>query len=200
MKTRLDQLTLQQLIDLSCGDGSVLLSEGEKPDNLMMNAAAASIMAEYKAVSAPAQAKMDMAEAEQTSKLKMKERCANICLLLCSQGRCDMVREVLVELDIPERLLDTDGAVKTRSQAVLDEARFELGRIEEQERARGKKTETPDRLRKTWLAEVAYVMSVLKMPVDPPRINAAIYANLVRQSAERMKQLSKMPPMARMFM
>lgn len=200
MKTRLDQLTLQQLIDLSCGDGSVLLDAGDKPDSQTMTAAAAAVMAEYKAVAAPAQAKMDMAEAEQSSKLKMKERCANICLLLCSLGRCDMAREVLVELDIPVRLLDTDEAVKARSQAVLDEARFELGRIEEQESARGKKADTPDRLRKTWLAEVAYVMSVLRMPIDPPHINAAVYANLVRQSTERMKQLAKMPPMARMFM
>ena len=50
------------------------------------------------------------------------------------------------------------------------------------------------------MSEVAYVMSVFKMSIDPRSTNAAIYANLVRQSAERMRQLAKMPPMARMLM
>lgn len=199
MKKRLDQLTLQQLIDLSCGDGSVLLDEGEKVGEVEMLKAAASIMAEYKAVASPAQAKMDMLEREQASKLRMKEKCANICLLLCSQNRHDMAREVLAELDVPDHLLVSDDAVRVRSQAILDEARYELGRIAERDDGKDGKRQKGD-LRKTWLSEVAFVMSQLKMAIDMNTLNAAVYANLVHQSVERTKAMAKMPPMARMFM
>lgn len=199
MKKRLDQLTLQQLIDLSCGDGSVLLDKGEKAGEAEMLKTAAAIMAEYKAVASPSQAKMDMLEREQVSKLRMKEKCANICLLLCSQERYDMAREVLVELDVPEDLLQYDEAVRVRSQAILDEARFELGRISEREKGQSEKRQQGD-LRKTWLSEVAFVMSQLKMAIDMNTLNAAVYANLVHQAVERTKALAKMPPMAKMFM
>lgn len=199
MKQRLDQLTLQQLIDLSCGDGSVLLDKGEKAGEAEMLKTAAAIMAEYKAVASPSQAKMDMLEREQVSKLRMKEKCANICLLLCSQERYDMAREVLVELDVPEDLLQYDEAVRVRSQAILDEARFELGRISEREKGQSEKRQQGD-LRKTWLSEVAFVMSQLKMAIDMNTLNAAVYANLVHQAVERTKALAKMPPMAKMFM
>lgn len=199
MKQRLDQLTLQQLIDLSCGDGSVLLDKGEKAGEAEMLKAAAAIMAEYKAIASPSQAKMDMLEREQVSKLRMKEKCANICLLLCSQERYDMAREVLVELDVPEDLLQYDEAVRVRSQAILDEARFELGRISEREKGQSEKRQHGD-LRKTWLSEVAFVMSQLKMAIDMNTLNAAVYANLVHQAVERTKALAKMPPMAKMFM
>lgn len=198
MKRRLDQLTLQQLIDLSCGDGSVLLDKGEKAGEAEMLKAAASIMAEYKSVASPSQAKMDMLEREQVSKLRMKEKCANICLLLCSQNRHDMAREVLAELDMPENLLREDDAVRVRSQAILDEARYELGRIAERENGHGGKRKGD--LRKTWLSEVAFVMSQLKVSIDMNSLNAAVYANLVHQSVERVKAVAKMPPMARMFM
>lgn len=60
--------------------------------------------------------------------------------------------------------------------------------------------ESESKLRKSWYGEVAYVMSSMKMSVDPPHVNAAIYANLVRQAVERNKQLAKMPPMAGMLL
>ncbi len=197
MKQRLDQLTLQQLIDLSCGDGSVLLDKGEKAGEAEMLKAAAAIMAEYKAIASPSKAKMDMLEREQKSKLLMKEKCASICLLLCSQNRHDMAREVLAELDVPENLIREDESVRVRSQAILDEARYELRRIAESDD--NDKSSKGD-LRKTWLSEVAFVMSQLKMAIDMSTLNAAVYANLVHQAVARTKAMAKMPPMARMFM
>ena len=98
MIERLDQLTLQQLIELSCGDKSVLVVGDEKPDEKALSKRAAAIMAEYKATASPVQAKIDLNEKEKLSKLGIKSRCASICLYLCSQGRSDLAKEVLIEI------------------------------------------------------------------------------------------------------
>lgn len=198
MIERLDQLTLQQLIDLTCGDHGVLLTGEERPAERDLLERAASIMNEYKSIAMPVQARMAMVEGERREKLRMKEKCARICLVLCSQGRADMAREVLLDLDVPSSLLSTDEAVSRRSQALLDEALFEIGRMEEQ--GGGGSHRSAADVRRSWMSEIAYVMSVLKLSIDPPGISAAIYANLVRQAAERARQLAKMPPLMGMFM
>lgn len=201
MKTRLDQLTLHNLIELSCGDSSVLLDKDEAPTENVKLAYAQQIMSEYKELATPTQAKMDMIEAEEQQKLRMKEKCLHICLALISQERSDMAKDVLLELDVNENLLKSEEAIKSRCNAMLDEVKYEIKRLAELAEERGqKKQQTVTEIRKAWFGEIAFVMSTLKMSIDPATTNAAVYANLVRQAVERNKQLAKMPPMMSMFM
>ena len=201
MKTRLDQLTLHNLIELSCGDSSVLLDKDEAPTENVKLAYAQQIMSEYKELATPTQAKMDMIEAEEQQKLRMKEKCLHICLALISQERSDMAKDVLLELDVNENLLKSEEAIKSRCNAMLDEVKYEIKRLAELAEERGqKKQQTVTEIRKAWFGEIAFVMSTLKMSIDPATTNAAVYANLVRQAVERNKQLEKMPPMMSMFM
>lgn len=201
MKTRLDQLTLHNLIELSCGDSSVLLDKDETPTENVKLACAQQIMSEYKELATPTQAKMDMIEAEEQQKLRMKEKCLHICIALISQERSDMAKDVLLELDVNENLLKSEEAIKSRCNAMLDEVKYEIKRLAELAEERGqKKQQTVTEIRKAWFGEIAFVMSTLKMSIDPATTNAAVYANLVRQAVERNKQLAKMPPMMSMFM
>lgn len=201
MKTRLDQLTLHNLIELSCGDSSVLLDKDETPTENVKLACAQQIMSEYKELATPTQAKMDMIEAEEQQKLRMKEKCLHICLAIISQERSDMAKDVLLELDVNENLLKSEEAIKSRCNAMLDEVKYEIKRLAELAEERGqKKQQTVTEIRKAWFGEIAFVMSTLKMSIDPATTNAAVYANLVRQAVERNKQLAKMPPMMSMFM
>lgn len=201
MIERLDQLTLQNLIDLSCGDRSVLLVGDEKPDEADIMERAGKILDEYKSMASPNQAKMDMIEAEEMTKFRMKEKCLRICMALCSQMRPDMARDVLLELDVSAHLIDTDDKVRTRCKAMLDEVVYEIKRHEElsQEKVTKKVTRMQD-IRKSWYSEIAFVMSMLKMSIDPATVNAAIYANLVNAASERSKALAKMPPSMGMFL
>lgn len=198
MKERLDQLTLQQLIELSCGDYTVLAEGDELPMESDLLPRAASILGEYKSIALPAQAKMDLMKGEKFSKLRMKEKCARICIMLCESGRADMAREVLVLLNVSPGHMETDSAVLAQCQAILGEVKYEADRLEKQDGA--KSAPSPEQTRREWLSEVASVMGVFRMNIDPAHTNAAIYANLVRQAVERTKAMSKMPPMARMFM
>ena len=201
MIERLDQLTLQNLIDLSCGDRSVLLVGDEKPDEADIMERAGKILDEYKSMASPNQAKMDMIEAEEMTKFRMKEKCLRICMALCSQDRPDMARDVLLELDVSAHLIDTDDKVRTRCKAMLDEVLYEIKRHEElsQEKVTRKVTRMQD-IRKSWFSEIAFVMSMLKTSIDPATLNAAIYANLVHSASERSKALAKMPPSLGMFL
>lgn len=201
MKTRLDQLTLHNLIELSCGDSSVLLDKDETPTENVKLACAQQIMSEYKELATPTQAKMDMIEAEEQQKLRMKEKCLHICLALISQERSDMAKDVLLELDVNENLLKSEEAIKSRCNAMLDEVKYEIKRLAELAEERGqKKQQTVTEIRKAWFGEIAFVMSTLKMSIDPATTNAAVYGNLVRQAVERNKQMSKIPPMMSMFL
>ena len=201
MKTRLDQLTLRELIELSCGDSSVLLDNGETPSEQEKLACARQILSEYKELASPNQAKKDMIDAEELTKLRMKDKCLRICLALCSQERPDMARDVLLELDVKPNLIDTDEKVQPRCKAMLADVEYEIKRIEElNEEDASKKVAKPEDARKTWYSEIAFVMSMLKMSIDPEVVNAAIYANLVHAATERSRAMAKMPASMGLFM
>lgn len=201
MRTRLDQLTLYDIVELSCGEISVLLEDGDKPDEKEVLIIARKILDDYKCIASPKQAKMDMIEEEDTTKLQMREKCLRICMALITQNRPDMAKEVLIELDVNENLLTDFDAVKSRCKAMLDDVAYEIKRAKERAEERNKRgDQSPTEIRKAWFGEIAFVMSTLKMSIDPATTNAAVYANLVRQAVERNKQLAKMPPMMSMFM
>lgn len=201
MKTRLDQLTLRDLIELSCGDSSVLLDNGEIPSEQVKLECARQILTEYKELASPNQAKKDMIEAEELTKLRMKDKCLRICLALCIQERTDMARDVLLELDVKPNLIDTDEKVQPRCKAMLADVEYEIKRIEElNEDDASKKVANPEDARKTWYSEIAFVMSMLKMSIDPEVVNAAIYANLVHAATERSRAMAKMPASMGLFM
>lgn len=199
MKQRLDQLTLQELIELSCGDTSVLIEHNEEPMVEELSKAASHILAEYKSIASPAQARMDLSEKEKTTKLTIKERCARIAMALCQSGRTDDARQILVAMGVGEEHLKTEEAILARCQSILGEVDYERQRIVEYNTKRAAKQKGTDHVRHSWYSEIASVMSILKVPIDM-RLNAAIYANLVHQAVKRNKALSKMPPMAGLFM
>lgn len=199
MKERLDELTLQEIIELSCGDYSVVSKGDEKLSEPEAAARAVRILAEYKSIASPAQARMDLNEAEKRSKLRIKDKCARIAMALCSSGYPDMARSILVELGVSAEHMKTESSVLARCQSIIGEVEYETRRMEEYDEKRASKMKSPDEVRRSWYSEIASVMCILKVPIDM-RMNAAIYANLVHQAVERNKAMAKMPPIAGLFM
>jgi hypothetical protein len=199
MKERLDQLTLQELIDLSCGDHTVLSENDELLVDSDVLPKVKAILSEYKSIASPTQARVELMDSEKLSKFQMKEKCARICILLCAHGRHDLARDVLLQLGIEEQHLASDEAIMARCQAIIGEVQYETERMTER-KAKTLKARTPEQTRREWYSEIASVMGVFHMNIDPMHTNAAIYANLVRQAVERSKAMAKMPPTARMFM
>ena len=197
MIERLDQIMLKDFIELSCGNAKVLLEKHEVPNEEKMVKLAAKLMHEYKSIASPNKAKIDLIDAEDGAKLVMKEKCARILVVLCEMGHHEMTLEILEELDIDTSSLSTPEKIKTRCQALLNEAKYDLERFREsqEEKKKGKPKSDADRIRDSWNREIAYVMSTLRMSIDPATTNTAIYANLVHQAEVRAKQMAKMPSM-----
>lgn len=197
MIERLDQLMLKDFIELSCGNPKVLLEKHEVANDEQMLKRASELMDEYKSIALPNKAKVDLIDAEDGAKLAMRERCAHILVMLCEMKHPEMTLEILKELDIDTSSLDTDEKIQSRCQALLNEAKFDLERFNEQQKEkegkRGKKD--ANSVRKAFNSEIAYVMATLRMSIDPAITNAAIYANLVRQAGERAKAMAKAPSM-----
>lgn len=196
MRTRLDQLTLSELIELSCGDYTVLCEHDELLVESEVLPRVRAIMSEYKSIASPTQARVELMDSEKMSKLQMKEKCARICMVLCESGHADKAREVLRLLYVNDEHMKTDEAVIAQCRAILGEVEYESKRLDER-KAKEDKSTTPQQVRSNWYAEIASVMSVFRMNIDPEHTNAAIYANLVHQAVERSKAMAKMPPIAR---
>ena len=108
-----------------------------------------------------------------------------------------MAVEILAELDIDTSSLTSDEKIKSRCQALLNEAKYDLERFMEsqEDKKKDKPKDNVTRIRDSWNKEIAYVMATLRMSIDPATTNTAIYANLVHQAEVRAKQMAKMPPM-----
>lgn len=198
MKTRLDQLTIQELIELSCGDYTVLSERDELLSDVELLPRVRAILADYRSIASPTQARVELMDSEKLSKSQIKERCARICMVLCLHGRSDLAREVLVDLGVSELHLATEEAVIARCQAIIGEVKYENERIAER-KAKKVKNSSQEQTRKEWYSEIASVMSILKVPIDM-NLNAAIYANLVRQAVEHSKAMAKMSSNMRALM
>ena len=197
MIERLDQIMLKDFIELSCGNPKVLLEKHEVPNEEKMVKLAAKLMHEYKSIASPNKAKIDLIDAEDETKLQMKEKCARILVMLCEMKHPEMAVEILEELEIETKSLNTPEKIAVRCQALLNEAKYDLERFREsqEEKKRGKPKDNVTRIRDSWNKEIAYVMATLRMSIDPATTNTAIYANLVHQAEVRAKQMAKMPSM-----
>lgn len=184
MKTRLNQLSLSEFIELSCGDKSVLLDKNETMDDAILNAVTAELMYEYKTIVNPARMKSMLIEKEDISKLNARILMLKICMNLCMIGGIDDVRKVMEEYEPgyskKEKEVEKDIAAKLR------EAEFLKKRISETR----EKHIAPSKedIRKAFDKEIAVIMTYFKMPVDIHNTNAAVYANIVNQASEDMKR------------
>lgn len=190
-------MTLQELIELSCGDDAVLRVGDDNVDEKELAYNATRILKEYKSIASPIQAKMDLADEELLTKMTIKETCARIAMAMCRSGHPDNAREILAEMGIEKEFLRADERIVAQCQSIIGEAEYERQRMAERY-AKRNGDKTIEDVRHSWYSEIASVMTILKVPIDM-RINAAIYANLVHQAVERNKALSKMPPMAGFF-
>lgn len=195
MIERLDQLTLQDLIEVSCGNIKPLGCEDELEGIKLANR----LVSEYLFIAQPTRAKMHLVESEDIAKLVMREKCLKILKLLCDLGHPEKAKEILLDLGVSESHLKDNEAIALRCKAMLDDVRFELRRAQEAKEENPMPNQSPEQLRKGWYSEIAFVMSTLKMSFDPGTMNAAVYANLVHQAVERSKQLAKMPQMGMFF-
>ena len=175
MIERLNQLSLAQFIELSCGDNSVLLEENENASEKEMKQLASRFILEYRTLMNPTGV---MAEKENALKIDARIFLLKLCKSLCILEGYEQVREALKE-SLPANL--TDDRLKKAVENMLHEAEFYKKRTEDMAVADNPAI-NENAIRASFDSEIAFVMTYFKMQIDIHTINAAVYANIVQRA------------------
>lgn len=181
MIERLNQLSLSQFIELSCGDNSVLLESGGSITDALLKARASELMIEYKSIVNPSSMKALLNSKEEITKECVNILLLRICKALVALNAYDDVRDVLATLSIDLRKVP-DEQIKSRVETMLHSALFLQKKNDEMRSSEKGENPTSDQIRSSFYAEIAFMMTYFKMNIDVHSINAAVYANIVHQA------------------
>lgn len=181
MKSRLNELTLAEFIELLCGNYRIILNEHEEVEDAEIEERAHSLITSYRFIADKAGMKVMLVIKEDAVKCKMRIFFLRICTMLVMQGAYDEVHSLLAMIDEDATEAD-NNSLQDRVDELLRYAIFEQHRSEEtrNETANGNKPSSDD-IRAYYDAEIAFIMTYVKMTIDMHTINAAVYANIVNQ-------------------
>ena len=172
MIERLNQLSLYDFIELSCGNCSVLLSPDEDINEMELKKRSSDLIIEYKKITNPSGLKSVLVDREDMIK---------VCISLIAIDAYDDVRETLALLSYDTKSM-SDEQVKSKVEELLRSALFEQKRSDDMRSDEKKEKATPEQIRSSFDAEIAFLMTFFKMNIDVRNINAAVYANIVHQA------------------
>lgn len=180
MKSRLNEITLAQFIEL-LGGNYLVLSDGDEVKENELQECARSLIASYRFIADKPGMRALIADKEESVKSKMKVFFLRICNMLVLQEEFADVRSLLAMIDEDVSGIDND-TLHDKVAELLRYATFEQQRDEEAHKKSesGDKT-SPDNIRSYYDAEIAFIMTYVKMNIDMHHINAAVYANIVNQ-------------------
>ncbi|MBR2300792.1 MAG: hypothetical protein IKA41_02440 [Bacteroidaceae bacterium] len=192
MKTRLNQLTMAEFIDLHCGDYSVLLENGEHIPEEDLKKKTTDLIFEYRNIVDPTGVKSTLLEYEEALRDNTKIVFFQVCKKLVSINAIDEVKDVLMMYGI-----NLTSATKEKvAQVVEQELKTALHNKERNDANRENAEEdeslnTPENIRASYDAEIASLMGFYKMSIDIHHISAAVYANLLTQAVKSMQEIKK---------
>lgn len=182
MKTRLNEISLAQFIELLCGNYDALLEDGEQVNPEELERCGHSLIASYRFIADKSGMRALLVNKEEAVKCKMKVFFLRICTILAMQQAFDDIRSLLAMIDEDVSGV-SDNNLKDRVADLLRYATFEQHRNEEinADPEKTKEKSSPDDIRSYYDSEIAFIMTYVKMHIDMHQINAAVYANVVNQ-------------------
>lgn len=182
MIERLNQISLNDFIELSCGNYNCLLFDGEAETKEELKERAAKLIVDYRNIVNPSGMKALILDKEDLVKERAKLLSLRICQTLISINCYDDVREVLKQFGVDTRNMSEEQLI-SKIDNMLRSAIFEQKRNEERRKEEGEeKKAAPEQIRSSFDTEIAFLMTYFKMNIDSRIINAAVYANIVHQA------------------
>jgi len=188
-RTRLDELTLREYVELRCGNHVEGVSE-ENAYNIQM---------EYAKIVNATEVKQIVTKETKRTKSKVKLNVLRIAQVVLRLGYVDDALRLINEIDssITETDHDKLDAWLTSKIGFVEFGIKRDADIEEKNAARETVEEraSPDEIRESFFAEVASIMSYHKMSISMDQISASVYAHLVEQTnreiQSRLRQTKK---------
>lgn len=189
MKTRLDQLTMAQFIDLACGDTSVItgkhnvVSEGKVAD------AVRDIVFEYRTIADASGAKSYIAQSGYVVKARTEEVIYKMCHNLLQFGELQRVREVMKICGIRNVDAMSDQRIAAEIKSRLEKARDKVARSGDDDDSK----KSVEDIRRSFDEQTASLMAYFKFQIDTESMKASLYAQLVaRYNREIKAQMAAM--------
>lgn len=189
MKTKLEQLTIAQFIDLLCGDAKVLLGSVEVVTPEKLSTVIRDITLEYKSIVDSSSVRSFLATREDFVKARISVMIFTICQQLLTLNQTDNVRSVLAEVGIKVKSM-SDSRLEAEVKSHLGRAKSTMSKILKDET--DKMSDNVD-IRKKFDELTATLMAYFKFQIDTSTMKASIYAHLVARHARELKtQLAAM--------
>lgn len=189
MKTKLEELTIGQFIDLVCGDTSVLKGKHEIVSQAKVVDALRNIVFEYKEITDQAGMRGYLSTVEELLKAKMTAVLFYMCNNLVALEEYDRLRDVLAEYGVHSGSMN-DRRVVAEVTSQLERAKRTITQINEE--SHSDKAEVTN-IRRTFDEQTAALMAYFKFQIDTNTMKATVYAHLIaRHNREIKAQLASM--------
>lgn len=184
MKTKLEQLTISELVTLMCGDTFVLLGKHEIAVPTKIAEATKEILLEYKMLSDPTGYAAYISQTAKYLKAKISAVLFTMCHNLIALKKYKEVREILSSYLPKVRTID-DKRLGNEVESRLGKARSLLAQIKKEEAIEA--DIGPDVIRTRFDEQSAALMAYYKFQIDTETIKATVYAHLVARYHKEMK-------------
>lgn len=183
MKTRLEQLTVNELIELMSGNTSVLKSGREQISKKKLATTMRDIIFEYNLISDPVGARNFLLRAEEKTREEYNIRIFGMCEVLLRLEKYSNVREILTELELnADSISMSDKRVAAEVKSRLARAKKNLADLEEED-----KPQQLSDIRRSFDEQTAALMVHFKFQIDTAQMKASVYAHLIARYKSEVK-------------
>ncbi len=182
MKTTLDQLTVNQFLELLCGNTGVLKSSHEIASDIKLSLVARDIIFQYKDIADHAGMARYLSSAEDMFKANLETIIFEMCTLLIAGEEYDMAREVLDFYGINVSPMD-DRRLAAEIKSRLGRAKMTIAKLEDNSVKEERSADT----RRLFEAQTADLMAYFKFQIDTDKMKASTYAHLVARHDREIK-------------
>lgn len=187
MKTRLDQLTTAEFIDLVCGNKDVLFSKHEMPSPYKLTIALRNIVMEYRSIADPGGNATYLQRVDAIIKSRLAVTVYSMCQNLVLLKRSDKAREVLIAAGLPaegwnDKRIESEVHIQLqKGKRAFDEADKDDDSAEVEK----------ENIRNAFNAMIAAMMAHFKFQIDVTSMMAPVFAHLVARYHTEIKAMKK---------
>lgn len=185
MKTRLDQLTAAEFIELMCGNRSVLLADGENADFNEVTIALRNILMEYRAIADPSGSAVYFRHADAVLGARFTVAVLAMCRLLARMGMHTKARDILVVAGLTAEAWD-DRRLESEIHIRLQKGKRTMNELDGEEGESDRES-----CRSAFGSLIAAMTAHFRFQIDATTMNADIFAYLVARYNSEVKALRR---------
>lgn len=186
MKTRLDELTAAEFIDLVCGDPKVLYHRYELVSEYKVTIAMRNIVMEYRSIADPGGNAAYLRHVDDYLKARLETALYSMCKVLSAMEKYEAVRQILTSAGHPAGKWD-DRRLENETHIRLEKSKRALSDLEKEDAAE----EGKENIRSSFDTLIASLMAHFKFQIDTATMMAPIFAHLVARHNAEIKAMHK---------